>query len=438
MIVMSEGVLILKSGVCGWGGCMFCGYGRIHGHPPTYENLRREFDLFFGGLNASVDVVKVFGSGSFFDERQVPARARKYFIKKCREKRVRSVTVESRPEYITENRLAEFGGLGLTVALGLESADDVVLGRVNKGFRLEDYERAADTIKSVGAKVRTYLLVNIPGVGGRKLDESVEFALKHSDSVVLINLLPHGNTPLFRLWLSGEWNFLDEKQFRMATSKWRGHPKVELDFETFRFIPHFPPELRKPLSGVGEEYLTHPYFEVWQDYLLRFYRPRKKIVLFLPCTHKKPYSESSTHERIIRILDETRTRELVHEVMISNAGVIPREFEDNYPFNAYDWDERLETPEIKKRYVEVTAKRIGNYLRAHKKYYKHVYCYLNPESDSYKALEKACSKNKLTLKNLLTQKTYDKIKDDKKILQKEEALEDLKKGLIWLRQNSMR
>jgi len=430
--------LILNYGRCSWGRCFFCGYGRIVGQTPSEGNLLAKFGEFFSGLSKDADTVKVFGSGSFLDEKQVPPKARMFFVEECRKHGIKKLTIESRPEHITRDKLAEFSGVDLSVAIGLETADNEVLRRINKGFSVEDYAKAADTIKSCGFKVRTYLLVNPPYAVDIKdnLRKSVEFAEKKSDTIVLINLLPHGNTPLMKQWLSGEWKYLSKKEFREITSEYAKNKKIELDEETFRFTPMFPE--KKRLNGVGEEYLTHPYFEVWQDYINRWYAPpeSKRKLLFLPCAFKKPYSESETHRSIICVLEKNNARRRVHEVMISNAGVIPREFEDHYPFNAYDWDEALETKEIKERYIQVTAERIGSYLKAHSSYYDKVACYLRYDSESYKALEKACAETGVKFKNLLSKETQQKMENETSLLRKEDALKDLEKNISWLLQDS--
>jgi archaeosine synthase len=437
---MNTSTLILNYGKCRWGSCLFCGYGKQTGKKPDATELKKEFDRFFNNLKPDTDAVKVFGSGSFLDERQIPAEARRYFIQKCVNHNIKEVTIESRPEFISKEKLGEFDEVNLTVAIGLETADDELLEKLYKGFTRLDYENAVKVIREVGAKVRTYLLVNPPYVEDirKNLDESVEYALQHSDSIVLINLLPHRDAPLFRQWIAGEWSFLDQTQFNEMTAGWKDDPRVELDYETFSFTPRFPDYMRKPLKGVGEEYLTHPYFEAWHDYIIRFYQPPdvKRILLFLPCSFKKPYSESATHKSIIDALEESGLREGIHEVMISNAGVIPREFEGEYPFNAYDWDERLETPEIKERYIQVTSERIVNYLRAHGKNYDRTACYLNRKSESYKAVVKACEVLAVECPNLLTPETDGKLGDRTSSLRKPEALRDFREGLRRLLPNS--
>jgi len=428
-------VLILASGRCSHGKCFFCGYGRIRGFEPTSENVVECFRKFFDELND--DEVKVFGSGSFLDEKQVPPKARHYFLDECGKKGVKKLTVESRPEYVNGGVLATFKGFDLTVAMGLETADEELLKRLNKGYGRGEYEKATNAIHDAGCKVRTYLLVNPPFVVDVRTDteESVEYALKHSDTVVLINMLPHANAPLAKLWVNGEWNFLSKWEFLDVVARWNKNPRVEFDQETYRFTPAFADDVKAELNGVGEWYLTHPHFEVWQDYLLRWYEPPKdRILLFLPCANRKPYSLSVTHKGIIEALGPERRR--FHEVMLSNAGVIPREFEDMYPFNCYDWDETQETKEIKERYTEVTAERIKTYLVAHKSRYKAVTAFLKYDSESYKGLKKACGELDIAFKNLLSKETYDRIKDNPRPLQTEEALADLGEGIRWCLRNS--
>jgi predicted RNA-binding protein len=115
--------------------------------------------------------------------------------------------------------------------------------------------------------------------------------------------------------------------------------------------------------------------------------------------------------------------------MLSNTGLVPREFENHYPFNAYDWDEKQETEEIKKRYIEVTANRIKKYLEAHGKQYKMVCCFMKYSSESYQALEKACMELNLPFTNLLRKETYEEIRREGKPLQTDKALRDLEEGI---------
>ncbi len=428
---MTSDTFILKSGRCSWGKCVFCGYGKIEGYEPSLENIKRDVDRFFSRLKNDVDELKIFGSGSFIDDKQFPKIARRYLLDKCTERKISKITFESRPEYVTADMVKEFDGFDFTVAFGLEIADDKILSKLKKGSTVAAFEKAASLVHKMKGKVRAYLLVNPPYVKDVKksLNDSVNYALKNSDSVVLINLYPHFRAELMETWLSGKWKPLDKKQFDVIIKRWKSNKKVELDFETFTFMPKF--ENKKKITDVGEKGLTHPVFEVWQDYLQRFYNvPKgKDVVLFLPCAFRKPYSKSKTHKAILSRLTTLRFYPKIHQVMISNPGVIPREFENNYPFNAYDWREWEETPKIKKRYIEVTRLRLVAYLKSHS--YKKVFAYFKPSSGSFVALKKACKDLNINLSSCLDDKTYKELSADSDVgvLTKRCALDGLLKKL---------
>ena len=114
-------------------------------------------------------------------------------------------------------------------------------------------------------------------------------------------------------------------------------------------------------------------------------------------------------------------------VVISSPGVIPYEYANYYPFNSYDWPEWEETPEIKKKYVEVTQARIENFLRSHQ--FKKIVCYFKPTSESFIALKQACENLGMELQNLIDDKTFDKVKDEKNPLAQPVALTVLRNSI---------
>ena len=142
------------------------------------------------------------------------------------------------------------------------------------------------------------------------------------------------------------------------------------------------------LNGVGEEQLLHPHFERWHEWIINQYEPLlNKIAVFIPCAAIKPYYNSPIHKAFNPIIDRFPT----HKIVISNAGIIPYEFADCYPFSCYDWNPAYETDEIKERYIEVTFHRLNNYLKAHGTAYTGFVSYLHPNSSSLKALREACN-----------------------------------------------
>lgn len=463
----AEKVIILESGKCSWGKCIFCNFGKKEvpmldlgafkerieraingskidtfnglalrfGAEQTLKSSRYRSKLFqqtekwlethtsrgsYAAARKSFMTLKFFNSGSFLDDAQISADMRRFLFAKCKESEIVELIVECRAEHATEMKLneikRELEELGentpkLTFALGLEVADDKVLKKIQKGMTLAQYERAEKVIKKAGFGVRTYLMANLPFVGdiADSLDKSVAYSLKYSDSIAIINAFAYGYSPLFEMWLHDEWHPLDKKEFDALVKKYRINKKINIYFEDYITYPKFPEIMQKKLVGVGREYVLHPYFNIWQEYLSRFYEvpEGKKFALFLPCSFRKPYSQSKTHHEILKRLTELRQYPLIHQIMISNPGIIPREFEGKYPFAHYDWQEWLETPQIKKEYIQATQNRIEDYLTAHK--YAAVFSYMKPTSESFIALKGACAKMKIKLVSCMDEKLFSEL-----------------------------
>lgn len=413
----SEASIILESGRCSWGKCYFCGWGKRKVHVTPQElldKLQRFLDKKRG-----VEKLKIFSSGSLLDAKQFPRWVLKKILQIVKDAGVKEVVIESRVEHVLQNSLNDLivDGLKVTVAMGLEVADDEILELLKKGQTVEEYVKAAIKLREKGLGVRTYILVNPHPIfkdmnlQQEVLNKSVKLALKYSDSIVIINTYPHVDSELWNDYIKGVWKPLDKGQFEKLVAKWESNPKVEFDFNNFAFVPRFPPEKRVKLKGVGIEYLKHPYYEVWQDYFLRFYTPPKgKIyLLFLPCAYKKPYTKSKTWKAILSGISGFPFFKKIHIVAVSSPGVIPYEYVRYYPFSHYDWEEWKETPEIKMQYIEITSVRVENYLKAHSDHYKKYIAYFRPDSETIKAIRRAFERTGLKLIEALDMETYNKI-----------------------------
>ncbi|MEM5782825.1 MAG: DUF5591 domain-containing protein [Candidatus Aenigmatarchaeota archaeon] len=432
---MKSKTIILTSGKCAWGECFGCGWGRIIGPKPSIRKLKEKIDNIFRDIEKEnvkekIEEIKLFTSGSFLDDKQFPKVIRQYFVKKCISNNIKKLIIESRPEFINDENLSDFKGLDLSVAIGLEIANNEILKLYKKGFTVEDFIKASEIIRKNGFKVRTYLMVGLPFVKDLKeeVKKSVEFAKKYSDTIVLINTFPHSNAPIFDLFISGKWKPLDEKQFNEIV---KDYPECEKEFNNFSFIPKFHKEKMIKIISAGKEQLIHPYYEVWQDYFQRFYKPPKDktILLFIPCSYKKPYYLSKLHNAIKSSIKNLKNYEKIHLVVISSPGVIPYEFVNYYPFNSYDWPEWEETKEIKELYIKVTTERILKFLKAHIENYEKIICYFKYDSETYQAIKNVESKLNIKIENCLKKETYEKIKNEKNPLSLKIATNDLREYL---------
>jgi hypothetical protein len=111
----------------------------------------------------TADLIKIYTSGSFLDEREVPAETRRAIAETFGDRD--RIVVESLPDFVDREKLADFTeqGLETDVAVGLETATDRVRhDAVNKYFDFSEFEDACAEARAAGAGVKAYLLMKPP------------------------------------------------------------------------------------------------------------------------------------------------------------------------------------------------------------------------------------------------------------------------------------
>ncbi|RZV08461.1 hypothetical protein BDK88_2531 [Natrinema hispanicum] len=187
--------IILNTGGCRWaraGGCTMCGYvaESVDGGSVSHEALMDQIDVCLahekenaGELSSPssrtqsddgderADLIKIYTSGSFLDEREVGAESRRAIADTFADRD--RMVVESLPDFVDREKIADFTqhGLDTDVAIGLETATDRVRHDcVNKYFDFADFEdacaeaAAADDAAGDDAEagIKAYLLMKPP------------------------------------------------------------------------------------------------------------------------------------------------------------------------------------------------------------------------------------------------------------------------------------
>ncbi|MFD1563762.1 archaeosine biosynthesis radical SAM protein RaSEA [Haloarchaeobius amylolyticus] len=187
--------IILNTGGCRWaraGGCTMCGYvaESVDGGSVSHEALMNQIDVCLeheqenaGELSSPssrtqsddgderADLIKIYTSGSFLDEREVGAESRRAIADTFADRD--RMVVESLPDFVDREKIADFTqhGLDTDVAIGLETATDRVRHDcVNKYFDFADFEdacaeaAAADDAAGDDAEagIKAYLLMKPP------------------------------------------------------------------------------------------------------------------------------------------------------------------------------------------------------------------------------------------------------------------------------------
>jgi archaeosine synthase len=84
------------------------------------------------------------------------------------------------------------------------------------------------------------------------------------------------------------------------------------------------------------ESLNRPDIVEYRNKIMEYIKPEhRNIALLLPCSAKKPYSDSKTHKKILAGI--WQYRRYLHELIVTSpVGLVPRELENGYPARFYD------------------------------------------------------------------------------------------------------
>ena len=209
--IVDSFVIIFRTKGCRWAyhsGCSMCGYFNDTNPKIREEDLLAQIEEArkkYGGEK----LIKVFTSGSFLDDWEVPKNVREKLYDTFSS--AKRIIVESRPEYINQEKIEELSSRqNVMVALGLESANnETLIYRINKGFTVEDYVRGAELLLRNDIPVKTYILLKPPFMTERKaINEaiySVKFASKYSEVVSVNPMNIQNHTLVEYLWRRGEY-----------------------------------------------------------------------------------------------------------------------------------------------------------------------------------------------------------------------------------------
>ena len=175
-----EFTVILKTKGCSWalsdsGGCSMCGYiqdANIQRVPSDF--IIKQFDYALEQKLNEIEnqnsnyIIKIFNSGSFFDDSELDNKVRAHIYHKISEiKKIKEVIIESRVDYLSPEYLSELKnnlkGKYIEIGIGLETVNDYIRNKyINKGLTFESFMKAFNLCKSYHIGVKVYLLFKSP------------------------------------------------------------------------------------------------------------------------------------------------------------------------------------------------------------------------------------------------------------------------------------
>tara|TARA_B100001123_G_scaffold60765_1_gene65918 strand:- start:10 stop:1143 length:1134 start_codon:yes stop_codon:yes gene_type:complete len=161
--------VILRTKGCAWwwkSGCTFCGYFNDVRDDVSAEDMFSQWEFAKESTNQfeGCSMVKVYTSGTFFEDRENPPEWQETVLTETAAMGLHLV-VEAQAQMCTPEKIEWVASRhpGCTVAIGLEAYDDKVLRfHVNKGFTIKQWHRAVEMLRENELRVKTYLLFKPP------------------------------------------------------------------------------------------------------------------------------------------------------------------------------------------------------------------------------------------------------------------------------------
>ncbi len=209
--IQSGVTILIANRECPWR-CLMCDlWTQTTERPVEPGDVPAQIEFALGSVGSSVGGwIKLYNAGSFFDAGAIPAVDYPRIAELCRG--FGRVVVESHPKLVGNATWRFQGALegNLEVAMGLETANEEVLGRLNKRITLADYEGAARELIGRNCGVRTFLLLQPPFMKPEEAGEwacrSIDFAQGCGSDPVIVIPTRAGNGAMERLIRSGDFS----------------------------------------------------------------------------------------------------------------------------------------------------------------------------------------------------------------------------------------
>jgi len=284
-----------------------------------------------------IELIVIGGTWSY-----LPSRYQSWFIKRCfdacnnrtskklliaqriNEKakcRVIGITVETRPDYISQKEIKRLRELGVTrVEMGVQIIYDDVLKINLRGHGKKEIIEATKLLKDAGFKVCYHLMPNLPGSDLRRDEKMFEEVFQNQDfQPDLLKIYPCAilkEAPLYSLWKQKRYKPYTEKQLiallKSAKKKVPYYCRIQ---RLTRDIPS-PSIVVGPakISNMRQILARESKEENWHCKCIRCrevgknYRPKEKLYLF-----RKDYDASDGKE--IFLSYESKNRERLYSLL---------------------------------------------------------------------------------------------------------------------------
>ncbi len=243
---------------CPWAKCTFCSWTTLFPkfRTRTPENLLDEIGILINryGVREIFDDTGSFPSGGWLD------RFCKGMIQRGYNSKIR-LSINFRFDYLNPKRAALMREAGFRLMkLGLESANQATLDRLEKGTKVEDIEKGCRIAKEAGLEVHLTAMVGYPWETRADAERTMKLAKKLmkeglADMLQSTIVVPYPGTPLYRQAVENGWIRFDPKDYE----------KFDMASPVFKTPDMTPEEVTELCNSIYRTFLQ-------PSYILRYLR----------------------------------------------------------------------------------------------------------------------------------------------------------------------
>lgn len=176
---------------------------------------------------------------------------------------------------------------------------------------------------------------NCQGIETADLSKTTSLLLKHN-----IDMYTSVLSESFHSMNTGRLRWLVES----STHNSPAHASLlrKVNQQLYSFIEEFTPTSGDSIVAlIGPESYSAPSVRRFREFIADRYSPPsgKRIALLLPCSARKPYSDSKSHRKFLETIEDSlgnSISSLAQIILTSPLGVVPRELERVFPAANYD------------------------------------------------------------------------------------------------------
>lgn len=243
---------------CPWAKCTFCSWTTLFPkfRTRTPENLLDEIGMLINryGVREIFDDTGSFPSGGWLD------RFSKGMIQRGYNSKIR-LSINFRFDYLNPKRAALMREAGFRLMkLGLESANQATLDRLEKGTKVEDIENGCRIAKEAGLEVHLTAMVGYPWETRADAERTMKLAKKLmkeglADMLQSTIVVPYPGTPLYKQAVENDWIRFDPKAYE----------KFDMAAPVFKTPDMTPEEVTELCNSIYRTFLQ-------PSYILRYLR----------------------------------------------------------------------------------------------------------------------------------------------------------------------